>query len=69
MLENPSQKDFRCEVRNYVQSRSFTEDFGFLARETSLDLEWPFVKDYLNWKGFKRNVFSIRRHWGWKYTL
>ncbi len=46
-----------CELkrRNYFQSAFFTRDFGNLDFPTILDIEWPFVQDFLLGKKFHHN--------------
>lgn len=50
VLKNPLLKDpfAKCEVRNYFQSTSFTNDFGIVTWEKELNDTLSFVQEYCN---------------------
>lgn len=49
----------KLSVRNYFQSKSFTEEWGEVDWGTEIDFDAPFVQDYLSNRKFYKSELSI----------
>lgn len=56
VLKNISPKGMTpiCEIRNYFQSTSFTQEFGEITWNDKLGYLWPFVQDYYHGRKFNK---------------
>ncbi len=48
VLKGVSLKNLNCQTQNFIQSNSFTETFGRIYWDRTLNATWPFVQDYLS---------------------